>query len=96
VNFWAEADGEFLDLHAQLPRDPEMSKLVDENGRAKQRQHGGSNVNDVQNGHDKNLPLQLRDNVSISGKSSPAITERKESLRAVYQGEKRCNKKSER
>jgi hypothetical protein len=56
VNFRAKTDGEFLDLHAQLPRDPEMSELVNENGRAKQHQHGGNDVNDIQNGHVKIKP----------------------------------------
>ncbi|MGA3144106.1 MAG: hypothetical protein ABSF10_13940, partial [Verrucomicrobiota bacterium] len=29
---------------------------MDENGRAKQRQHGGNHVNNIQNGHVKNPP----------------------------------------
>ena len=56
VNLWAETDGEFLDLHAQLPRDPEMAEFVNKNGRAKQHQHGGNNINRGQNNHVKNSP----------------------------------------
>jgi hypothetical protein len=30
-----------------------MAELMDKNGRAKQHQHGGNHVNDIQNGHVK-------------------------------------------
>jgi hypothetical protein len=69
-----------------------MAELMDENGRAKQHQHGGNYVNDIQNGHVKIRPLR-RDALNISGKPSPAITERKEPPRAVFQGEKTLQQK---
>ena len=55
ANFRTKTNGEFLDLHAQFARNPEMSELVNENGRAKQRHHGDNYVNDIKNGHVKNL-----------------------------------------